>query len=166
MYSGAYGTGSGSRLKPTRISPHIVLQNDSGADFVHQLLVLPRLPAQSAVDHGLMGQDRRETLVIIVHRHLRHLLATPGNELPHTLQILARPSVGLTRFTDNDALNLLTGDIVLQERHQSGRRNSRQPSRDNLERVGDCKSCAFLAVVNRKYPGHASVNISSPINGR
>lgn len=150
-----------SKLRFVRMGPHIVLQNYGCADFVHQLLVLPCLPPQASVNHSLVGQYRSEAFVIIVDWHLRNLFPQPGHKLSHAIQIFARTSVGLTRLTNNYAFHTFTGNIFLEKSHQTGCRDSRQPSCYNLKRVGDCQSCTLLAVVYRKYSSHVPINISS-----
>lgn len=86
----------------------VVLQHDGGTDLVNQRLVLSRLLAESAIDHGLMSQNGGEPLVHIFHGNVRHLFSPSVHELLHPLQVLTRQSVGLQRSADNDPLHLLT----------------------------------------------------------
>ena len=51
----------------------------------------------------------------------------------------------------DNPLNRFTTDVIQQKVIQFRRRNSRQSARNNLKRIGDCYTSAFLAVINRKY---------------
>ena len=99
-----------------------------------------------------MGQHRGETLVEILDRHLRYGLTPAVDELLHTLQVLAGLTVGLTGFTNDDALYRLLGQIGLQPVEKLRRRNSRQPACNNLQWVGDCYTCTLLTVIDGQYP--------------
>ena len=103
----------------------VVLEDDGGRNFVDQRLVLTCFLAEAAVKHGLMGQHRGETLVVVVDGHLRVRLAPAVDELLNALQVLAGLSVGLAGLADDDALHLLTLQVLLKPLEQLRRRNSR-----------------------------------------
>lgn len=134
----------------------IVTQDDGSTDLVDQLFVLARLFPQSSVNHRLMSQDRGETLVVVFDGNLRLMFAPTIDELLHSCHILTWLSVRLTWLTDDNPLNWFTTDVIQQKVIQFRRRNSRQSARNNLKRIGDCYTSAFLAVVNRKY-SHTSL---------
>ena len=90
----------------------------------------------------------------IVDGNLRHGLAPAVDKLTDTLQILAGLSVGLTWFTNDDALHRLASHILAKIVEKLGSRNSCQPAGYELQRVGNCQSCTFLSVVNRKDTCH------------
>ena len=50
----------------TRMSPHIVLQDYSSADFIHKRLVATRLTPQATVNHSTMGKHGSETFVNVL----------------------------------------------------------------------------------------------------
>ena len=85
-----------------------------------------------------MCQYGSKALIIILYRNLGHCLTPPIDKLLHTLQVLTRLPVWLPGLSNNDTLHLLMGDICLQILKKSRSSNSRQPSRYNLERIGDC----------------------------
>ena len=100
-----------------------------------------------------MGQDRGEPLIVIVDGNSGNGLAPAVDKLLHARQILAGLPIGLTRLANDDALHLLTGHVGLQPFEQLRSRDSRQSSRNNLERIGDCQSGALPAVIDRKDSG-------------
>lgn len=97
-----------------RVSPHVILKDDGGADFIHKRLVLTRLTTQTAVYHGPMGEHRGKALVVIFYRNGRHGLAPSVDKLLHTREILARFTVRLQWFADDNAFNRLTRNIITE----------------------------------------------------
>ena len=128
----------------------VVLEDDGGRNFVDQRLVLTGLLPKTAIEHRLMSQYRGETLIIVFDGQLRMGFAPTVDELLYARQVLARLAIGLAGLADDDTLHLLTLDILLQPVEQLRRRNSRQPSRNNLQRVGDCYTGTLATVINRK----------------
>ena len=128
----------------------VVLEDDGGRNFVDQRLVLTGLLPKTAIEHRLMSQYRGEALIIVFDGQFRMGFAPTVDELLHARQVLTRLAVGLAGLADDDTLHLLTLDILLQPVEQLRRRNSRQPSRNNLQRVGDCYTGTLATVINRK----------------
>ena len=92
----------------------IVLKNDGGRYFVNQAFILTGFLFQAAVEHRLMGQHRGETLIVILNRNIWYCLTPTVDKLLNARQVLARLTIWLTGFTDDDALHLLLGQIGLQ----------------------------------------------------
>ena len=128
----------------------VVLEDDGGRNFVDQRLVLTGLLPKTAIEHRLMSQYRGETLIIVFDGQFRMGFAPAVDELLHACQVLAWLAVGLAGLADDDTLHLLTLDILLQPVEQLRRRNSRQPSCNDLQRVGDCYTGTLATVINRK----------------
>ena len=93
---------------------HVVLKDNRCTNLVNQSLILPSLLAQSAVNHGLMGQYGSETLIIIVNGNLRHRLTPTIDKLLYTSQVLTGLAIGLAGFTNDNTLNRFTSDILRQ----------------------------------------------------
>ena len=130
----------------------IIFQNDSGRYLINQCFILPSLLSQPTVTHCLMGQHRRVALIVIVYRNLWVGFTPAIDKLLHPLQVFTRFTIGLTRFANNNTFHFLALDITLQPVEQFRRRNSRQPSCNNLQRIGDCQTCTLATVVDRKNP--------------
>ena len=126
----------------------VVLEDDRGADFINKFFVLTSLFLQTSIEHGLVGEDGGEALVVIVDGDLGDSLAPTVDKLLHTLEVLTGLTIGLAGLTDDDALHRLTSHVGLQPVEELGRQNSRQPSCDHLKRVGDCQSGTLLTVVD------------------
>lgn len=126
---------------------HIALEDNRRADFIHQRLVPTLFLFQTAVNHRLMRQDRRESFIVILNRHVRICLPPPVDKLLHPLEILTRLPVWLIGFPYHDALNGLPAEIICQIIEQRRSRNSRQSAGNNLQRIGDCQSCTLLSVI-------------------
>lgn len=126
---------------------HISLQYYRCTDLVYKRLVLPCLFLQSAVYYCPVCHDGGETLVIILYGNVRTDLAPSVYKLLNTGEIFARAPVCLHRLAHNDKLYRLTADISLYIIEQLMRRNSRQSSGYNLQRIGDCQACTFLPVI-------------------
>ena len=77
-------------------------------------------------------------------------LAPAVDKLLNALQVFAGLTIRLPGLTYDDTLNLFATDILLQPVEQLRRRNSRQPSCNNLQRVGDCYTGTLATVINRK----------------
>ena len=103
-----------------------------------------------------MGQYRRKALVIELDRYLRNGLAPAVDKLQNTSQVLAGLTIGLTRLTNYDALYRLAGYVALKPLEKLRSSDSRQSTRNQLQWIGDCQSCTFPTVVNRKYPCQVS----------
>ena len=132
----------------------IRLQNNRGADFVYQSFVLPVLFLQPSGKHRLMRQDRSETLVIQLNRHIGKLflqLVHKRDDAFHVLRILV---IHLFGMSDNDTLYRFAPDIVQHKVHQLGRRDGGKPVRDNLHRVGHRDARALLSVIYCQYSAH------------
>ena len=96
------------------MTPHVVFQNDGGTNLVDQGFVLAGFLLQTAIEHGLMSQDRGETLVVQLDGNVGHSPAPTVDKLLHTSHILTGLAIRLTRLTDDDALYGFGLDIVLQ----------------------------------------------------
>jgi len=77
-------------------------------------------------------------------------LAPAIDKLLNALQVFAGLTIRLPGLTYDDTLHVFATDILLQPVEQLRRRNSRQPSSNNLQRVGDCYTGTLSAVINRK----------------
>lgn len=97
-----------------RVPSHVILQNDGGTDFINKSLVLTRLTPQTAVYHGPMGEHGGKALVVIFYRNGRHGLAPSVDKLLHTREILARFTVRLQWFANDNAFNRLTRNIITE----------------------------------------------------
>ena len=79
----------------THTRAHIVLKENGGTNLVDEGLVLACLFLQSTIEHGLMCQDRREALIVVLNRNLRDGLAPAVHKLLNTRQVLTGSTVGL-----------------------------------------------------------------------
>ena len=134
------------------VHSQIVFQDNRSGDLIHQSLVLTSLLLQATLQHRLMGQHRGKPLVEELDGHLGNSLSPTIDKLLHTRHVLTGLTVRLPGLTDDDSFHRLLGQIGLQPVKEFRRRNSRQPSGNNLQRVGDCQSCTLLAVVDGKNP--------------
>ena len=92
----------------------VIFENNRSRDLVDKGLVLTGFLLQAAFEHRLMGQHRGETLIVILYRNIGYCLAPTVDKLLNARQVLAGLTIGLTGFTDDDALYLLLGQISLQ----------------------------------------------------
>ena len=83
---------------------HIVLEDDRRTDLVDQRLILTGFLPQAPCQHSLMSQHRGEAFIEILDRNLGHRLAPAVHKLLYTRQILTRLTIGLTGFTNHEAL--------------------------------------------------------------
>ena len=93
----------------------IVTQDNGGTNLVNQLFVLSRLAPKSCIEHGLMGQNRSEPLVVVFNGDLRLMLAPALDELLHTSHVLTWLPVGLSRFANHNPLYRFTTDVGQQK---------------------------------------------------
>ena len=126
----------------------IVLKDDGGADLVDDGFVLPCFLMQATVYHGLMSQHRREALVIEFDRDAGLCLSPAVDELLHTLQILAGLSVHLSRLAYDDSFNGFSLYVLDEPFVEFRCSDSRQPSGNKLQRVGDCHAGTLPAIVD------------------
>ena len=127
---------------------HIALQDDAGAYFIHESLVLPVFLLQSGIEHGAMGKHRGEPFVHHLNGYVGEHLLQPvdeGGDAPHVFGVFARILPGQSH---HNAFNLFTLHIVGDEGLQLRRRHGGQSVGNDLQRVSHGQSRAFLTVVN------------------
>lgn len=93
----------------------VITQDDGGTNLVDQLFVLARLTTQAGINHGLMGQHRREALVVVLDRNLRLGLAPSPDKLLHPPHVFTGLPVGLLGFANDDAFYGFATDVCQQE---------------------------------------------------
>lgn len=125
----------------------IILQKNGRTDLVYKGFILTSLLLQSAVYHCLMGQDRREPLIVQLYRHFGMKLLPALNKTDNTLIVLTRQSVRLLRIANDDAFHRLGGHVTLNKRQKFRCRNSRQSITDEMQWIGDCQSRTLPSVV-------------------
>lgn len=129
---------------------HVILKYDGGTDFINQSLVLSSLFfSDSALKNGLMGQHRREALVIEHNGNLGMCLPPSVDKLLHPRQILRRFSTQLGRLANDDALHLFFLNVSREIIEEVAGSDCHQSVCNDLQRIGDSQSATFLTVVYR-----------------
>ena len=94
---------------------HVVFEYDACADFVNECLVLAPALFESAFEHGAMGYDTGEALVVEVERYVGKLLCEAGCKLPHSLLVFRGLSAGLCGQPQHHGFYVFFLKIVFQE---------------------------------------------------
>ena len=108
----------------------------------------------AAVDHSLMRNGARETLVIHHNGHVRQFLVQAIDKRRDILHALAGLPVELRGQADDNALHLFTRDIALNELQEFMGRNRSEIASHDLQRISNRQASAFAAVVDAQNAPH------------
>ncbi len=131
---------------------HPLLQDDGGADLIdHTLVLTAALLAYTTVEDDLMSQDGGEALIDQLDRKLRTKLAQTVEEWFDVSPRLTHLAVHLLGQADDDALDLLLGQIIKDELLQQVRSNRGEPVGNDLKWIGDGQAGALATVIYAEY---------------
>ena len=134
---------------------HIVFKDYRGRHLIDQSLVLLAcLFPHASVKDGLMGNNRRKTLVKEGDGHVRNGLSPPSDKFFHAAQVLAWLSVGLCRMPYHQLIDLLLPHIMLEkvEEFMGGYRC--QTIGNDAQRVGHRQPRALASIVDGQDSPH------------
>lgn len=127
---------------------HIRLEDEGCRDPVDEtVLVVAILLGDSAVDHGTLGDARRETFIDHFNWHVWHSLfelTEEGADVAHSLGVGAVEAMWLAH--DDDA-HVLTRGIVLEELEQLVGGDCGEWTCDDAVGVADSEAAPLLSVI-------------------